>query len=58
MTFNKGTNVLTYLNGTLVDTKTSNLPTGTNNVVVGIGLDSAAAEDMYISPIIVRVKYA
>lgn len=58
MTFNKGTNVLTYLNGTLVDTKTTNLPTGTNLVNIGVGLDSWFAEDMYLWPITVRIKYA
>ena len=58
MTFNKGTNVLTYLNGTLVDTKTTNLPTGTNDVSIGVGLDSWFAEGMYLSPITIRIKYA
>lgn len=44
--------------GTLLGTKTTNLPSGTNNVVIGAGIDSASSENMYLSAITCRVKYA
>jgi len=58
LVFNKGTNILTYVNGTLADTKTTNLPSGTNLVTIGIWQDSTTTEIIYITPITVRVKYA
>lgn len=56
--YERGVSVKTYINGSLVETKTTNLPSGTNNIVVGAGIDSAGSEDMYLSGITVRVKYA
>lgn len=56
--YERWVSVKTYINGTLVETKITNLPSGTNNVVIGAGIDSASSENMYLSAITCRVKYA
>jgi hypothetical protein len=55
-----GLSVMTYVNGVLGNTKATDLPAWTNNVVVGIGLESpwGIAHELWITWITVRVKYA
>lgn len=55
--FNQWTNILVYVNDVLVDTKTTNLPSWTNNVTIWIWKEASVNEIMYLSPIKLRVKY-
>lgn len=56
--YERWVSVKTYINDVLAETKVTNLPSWTNTMCVGAGIDSASSEDLKLSAITVRVKYA